>query len=68
MSTESEIRSCGVLVMTRSSPRKFLLMRHTKRWDLPKGHVDEGEETVTGEFTVADEVGVRDGGAGGVLG
>jgi bis(5'-nucleosidyl)-tetraphosphatase len=28
----------------RDSPeREFLLLRHPKRWDLPKGHVDPGE-------------------------
>ena len=37
------LRSCGVLLMTRTNPRSFLLMRHGDRWDLPKGHVDEGE-------------------------
>jgi len=37
------IKACGVLV-TRGEPRdSFLLMRHKNRWDLPKGHVDEGE-------------------------
>jgi bis(5'-nucleosidyl)-tetraphosphatase len=37
------IRSCGVLLMTRSEPRSFLLMRHADRWDLPKGRVDPDE-------------------------
>jgi len=37
------IKSCGILLMTRSEPRSFLLMRHADRWDLPKGHVDPGE-------------------------
>ena len=35
--------SCGVFV-TRGEPiDSFLLMKHKKRWDLPKGHVDPGE-------------------------
>ena len=37
-----EVRACGVLVF-RPEPRSFLLMKHTNRWDLPKGHVDVGE-------------------------
>ena len=41
-----EVRSCGVLVMTSSTPERFLLMRHKDRWDLPKGHVDPGETDV----------------------
>jgi len=45
-----QIRGCGVLVMRdepgRSSgvrERSFLLMKHAHRWDLPKGHLDDGE-------------------------
>ncbi|RUL88926.1 bis(5'-nucleosyl)-tetraphosphatase [Tautonia sociabilis] len=37
------IRACGILLMTRSSPRSFLLLRHDDRWDLPKGRVDGDE-------------------------
>lgn len=42
MSTMPEIKSCGVLVFRRDWSQ-FLLMKHKKRLDLPKGHVDEGE-------------------------
>jgi bis(5'-nucleosidyl)-tetraphosphatase len=38
-----EVRSCGVLVMREIPEREFLLLRHPKRWDLPKGHLDPGE-------------------------
>jgi 8-oxo-dGTP pyrophosphatase MutT (NUDIX family) len=38
-----EIKSCGFLILRGNPPREFLLMRHADRWDLPKGHVDEGE-------------------------
>lgn len=46
----SELKACGVLVVrgderTRTI-REFLLMRHPARWDLPKGHLDEGESEV----------------------
>lgn len=41
-----ELRACGVLVF-RGHHDEFLLMRHPKRWDIPKGHVDPGETDVT---------------------
>jgi 8-oxo-dGTP pyrophosphatase MutT (NUDIX family) len=40
------VRSCGVLVVRGRPIREFLLMKHAKRWDLPKGHIDEGETDV----------------------
>jgi 8-oxo-dGTP pyrophosphatase MutT (NUDIX family) len=39
----AEAKSCGVLVIRGDPIREFLLMRHSDRWDLPKGHVDPGE-------------------------
>lgn len=38
-----QIKACGVLVVRGNPPESFLLMRHRDRWDLPKGHIDEGE-------------------------
>lgn len=38
-----EIKSCGFIVFRREPTTSFLLMKHTDRWDLPKGHVDPGE-------------------------
>ena len=39
----ADIQSCGFLIY-RDAPRlSFLLMEHSTRWDLPKGHVDPGE-------------------------
>jgi len=37
------VRAGGVLLLTDTRPRQFLLMRHPDRWDLPKGHCDGGE-------------------------
>ncbi len=37
------VRAGGILLMTRGSSPKFLLMRHTDRWDLPKGHCQDDE-------------------------
>lgn len=34
--------AAGILLMTRQ-PRRFLLMRHADRWDVPKGHSEPGE-------------------------
>jgi 8-oxo-dGTP pyrophosphatase MutT (NUDIX family) len=38
-----EIQAAGVLVMREEPNRSFLLLKHRDRWDLPKGHTDEGE-------------------------
>lgn len=43
MEREESVVAAGVLVMTRSVPREFLLMRHPDRWDLPKGIAESGE-------------------------
>ncbi len=39
-------RAAGILIFTRQKPKRFLLMRHPKRWDLPKGHCESGESDV----------------------
>ena len=41
-----ELKSCGVLILRGSPVKEFLLMKHPKRWDLPKGHIDDGETEV----------------------
>lgn len=38
-----KVKSCGFLIYRTQPTRSILLMKHPKRWDLPKGHVDEGE-------------------------
>jgi 8-oxo-dGTP pyrophosphatase MutT (NUDIX family) len=38
-----QIKACGVLVVRGNPVDSFLLMKHNDRWDLPKGHLDEGE-------------------------
>lgn len=37
------VKSCGVLVLRESPQRSFLLMKHWRRYDLPKGHINRGE-------------------------
>jgi len=38
-----QIKACGVLVVRGNPVESFLLMKHKDRWDLPKGHLDDGE-------------------------
>lgn len=39
----SIIHAAGVLVFRGDPIESFLLLKHRDRWDLPKGHRDEGE-------------------------
>lgn len=36
-----QVKSCGFFVMKPN--QSFLLMKHPKRYDLPKGHMEPGE-------------------------
>ena len=38
-----QVKSCGVIVFRRMPELSFLLMKHSHRYDLPKGHMEEGE-------------------------
>lgn len=38
------VKSCGVVVFREQPERAFLLLRQAHRWDLPKGHVEAGED------------------------
>jgi len=53
------VRAAGVVLMTETDPRRFLLMRHRDRWDLPKGHCD-GVETYleTARREMQEETGI----------
>lgn len=42
-----QVRACGVLLYKDTPRRMVLLMRHPDRWDIPKGHLDEGEDDLT---------------------
>lgn len=37
------VKSCGVLCLKNPDQPAFLLMRHSHRYDLPKGHLEAGE-------------------------
>ena len=55
------VRAAGILLCVGDgrTPTHFLLMRHPKRWDLPKGHCD-GDETFlqTATREMAEETGI----------
>ncbi len=38
------IEAGGCLLFCRQPTPQFLLMRHARRWDLPKGHAEPGED------------------------
>ena len=38
-----DVQSCGFLIVRDEPTPSFLLMKHSTRWDLPKGHIDAGE-------------------------
>jgi 8-oxo-dGTP pyrophosphatase MutT (NUDIX family) len=40
------VKSCGVILFRRHPEFSFLLMKHTHRFDLPKGHIESGESEV----------------------
>jgi bis(5'-nucleosidyl)-tetraphosphatase len=57
---EPEIFSSGYLVFRLGRPIQFLLMQHTNRWDLPKGHQDPGETlAATALRELEEETGIR---------
>lgn len=41
-----QTKACGFLIVQGNPIETFLLMKHPNRWDLPKGHVDEGETDI----------------------
>ncbi len=44
----SELReAAGFILMVRKPHPQFLLMQHADRWDLPKGHAEDNEDTLT---------------------
>ncbi len=55
-----QVKSCGVLVFRSQPDRAFLLMKHPNRYDLPKGHIGDGETEVEWRLReLAEETGIR---------
>ena len=38
-----KVQSCGILLFRKAPAMSFLLMKHSKRFDLPKGHREKDE-------------------------
>ncbi len=49
------IEAAGMVLLTKTQPRKVLLLKHARRWDLPKGHVEAGEELVPAALRETEE-------------
>jgi 8-oxo-dGTP pyrophosphatase MutT (NUDIX family) len=49
------LKSCGVLLFRESPRLGFLLLRHSNRLDLPKGHTEEGEDEMATARRELDE-------------
>ncbi|MFK8111562.1 MAG: bis(5'-nucleosyl)-tetraphosphatase [Rubripirellula sp.] len=55
-----QVRAAGFLLMLQPSTEdpqswEFLLMRHRDRWDLPKGHCEEGEDFLEAALRETEE-------------
>lgn len=60
---EPEVFSSGFLLFRKQKHLQFLLMKHPKRWDLPKGHLDPGEtkpQAALRELTEETGIGIAD--------
>ncbi|PLZ89503.1 bis(5'-nucleosyl)-tetraphosphatase [Fischerella thermalis] len=42
-----KIKSCGVLVIRSQPQMSFLLLLKSNRYDLPKGHIETGEDEIS---------------------
>jgi bis(5'-nucleosidyl)-tetraphosphatase len=49
------VDAAGLFLITRTEPRKFLLLRHHDRWDLPKGHVEPDESVLQAAIRETEE-------------
>ncbi len=49
------VQAAGMLLIALEETPVFLLMRHHDRWDLPKGHAEEGEEILTTALRETEE-------------
>ncbi|MCP6762022.1 MAG: NUDIX domain-containing protein [Fischerella sp. CENA71] len=55
-----EIKSCGVLVMRSQPQMSFLLLLKPNRYDLPKGHIETGEDDISCALReLFEETGIR---------
>ncbi len=48
-------QAAGIVLLTKATPHQLLLLKHKARWDLPKGHVDAGEDLVAAALRETEE-------------
>ncbi|MEK7487451.1 MAG: NUDIX domain-containing protein [Planctomycetota bacterium] len=54
-----QVKSCGFLIFREHPEKSFLLLKNSNRWDLPKGHLDEGETELDCAFReLSEETGI----------
>lgn len=57
-----QVYSSGFLIFRQNESLEFLLMKHAKRWDLPKGHLDHMESKLEAAFReLQEETGIQPG-------
>jgi bis(5'-nucleosidyl)-tetraphosphatase len=49
------VKSCGLLLIRAAPEPAFLLMKHPNRFDLPKGHIRDGESELDCAFRELEE-------------
>lgn len=55
MVASERVEAAGFLLFTREPPKRFLLMKHKSRWDLPKGHAEKGETPLEAALRETEE-------------
>ncbi|MEM7475404.1 MAG: NUDIX domain-containing protein [Planctomycetota bacterium] len=54
------VSAAGIIIFVQGQPPCFLLMKHKRRWDLPKGHSEPGESLLeTALRETEEETGIR---------
>lgn len=49
------VHAAGLVIIAKAPAQQVLLMKHKSRWDLPKGHADEGETLIQTALRETDE-------------